>query len=543
MKRLILCVIAVFLLSAAARSEAVTAESKVVKATVYNDRALITREAVFNLAEGCHELLLPNIPAGIDENSVRVALADEGLAILSIETGNSFSESSENPKIAELDAKILAVSDSIKQLDDSLTVLNLKEDFLKRQRAWGEEQSKEQPALKLPGVKELKELSLYLEEAYTDIYKKKAALEPEKRKLSARLEVLQAERNNLSPDAGKTYKTVRVWVEAGQTKKYRLYLNYITAGAFWKPVYDIRGFFEEKKVTVSAFGAVSQSTGEDWKGVDLELSTARPSLGGRMPELFSRYLSFEPPFPAFGAAFKAGNAVAFMKKQNMEERNAADKLAQPAMEAAEMSSGATAVFYKIKRKSDIVSGGRPRNVEISEDSYGAEFQYEAAPELSTTAFLKSSVRNGENSLLAGTANIYLGGEYSGQSVLKSALPGETIDLYFRADEGIKLERKEVKAQDENTGFIIAEARRVTKAYKLTVDNLKSKPVTISINERVPVSKDEKIKVEITKCEPARSGDIKDGIFGWKLELKPGEKRELYYEYKIESPKDRPVYTN
>ena len=543
MKRLILCVIPVFLLSAVLHSEIITAESKVSKVTVYSDRALITREAVFDLASGCHKLLLSNIPAGIDENSVRVALTDDGLAILSIETGNSFSEISENPKIAELNAKILAVSDSIKQIDDSITVLNLKEDFLKRQRAWGDEPAKEQPALKLPGVKDLKELSQYLDEAYTDIYKKKAALEPEKRKLGARLEILQAERNSLSSDAGKTYKTITVWAEAGQAKKYRLYLSYITAGASWKPVYDIRGMFEEKKVTVSAFGAVTQNTGEDWIGVELELSTARPSLGGRMPELFPRYLSFEQPFAAFGAAFKGGNANSFINKKDMDEQNGVDKLAQPAMDAAEMSSGATAVFYKIKRKSDIASGGRPYNVGISEDDYSSDFQYEAAPELSTTAFLKSSVKNGENSLLAGTANIFLGGEYSGQAVFKSVLPGEAFDLYFGADEGIRIDRKEIKTEDENTGFIISETRRVTKAYRIAVQNLKSRGVILTLNERIPVSKDEKIRVELLKCEPAKTGEMKDGIIKWKLELKPGEKLELYYEYKIESPKDRPVYTN
>ena len=54
-------------------------------------------------------------------------------------------------------------------------------------------------------------------------------------------------------------------------------------------------------------------------------------------------------------------------------------------------------------------------------------------------------------------------------------------------------------------------------------------------ESIPVPELEGIKVKITDQCTAPTTHSKDGILTWKVELKPGESREIRLEYEIEIP--------
>ena len=61
----------------------------------------------------------------------------------------------------------------------------------------------------------------------------------------------------------------------------------------WKPnsgLYVWCGCFQ-----ITYYGQIKQSTGEDWTDAKLYLSTAMPSIGGEVPELFTAELRLRRP--------------------------------------------------------------------------------------------------------------------------------------------------------------------------------------------------------------------------------------------------------
>ncbi len=58
-----------------------------------------------------------------------------------------------------------------------------------------------------------------------------------------------------------------------------LELTYIVSGATWKPSYDFRINSTEGILVLTYFAEIIQSSGEDWCGCDLLLSTSNPSSG------------------------------------------------------------------------------------------------------------------------------------------------------------------------------------------------------------------------------------------------------------------------
>ena len=71
----------------------------------------------------------------------------------------------------------------------------------------------------------------------------------------------------------------------------------VVCEASWSALYDLRADVEttlgqsesseapNTKITIEYRASIVQTTGEDWKGVSLTLSTASPNLGSEIPEL------------------------------------------------------------------------------------------------------------------------------------------------------------------------------------------------------------------------------------------------------------------
>jgi uncharacterized protein (TIGR02231 family) len=134
------------------------------------------------------------------------------------------------------------------------------------------------------------------------------------------------------------------------------------------------------------------------------------------------------------------------------------------------------------------------------------------------------------------------------------MPGEKFTLQLGADEGIALKRKIVARFTEDTGFT-TRSRRTTYDIVLTVTNKKRSAERIVLTDALPIARDEKIVVKLlapdgreflkpedVAAAPPRAGIARDGEgrLTWRLDLKPGEKRELALKFSIEHPADLPV---
>lgn len=96
----------------------------------------------------------------------------------------------------------------------------------------------------------------------------------------------------------------------------------------------------------------------------------------------------------------------------------------------------------------------------------------------------------------------------------------------------------------------AKARRTSYDVLITVTNNKRTPERVVVRDVLPVSSEEKIVVKLTApaereflkpeeaaVEPGKTGVMRgaEGRIAWRLDLKPGEKRELPLKFGVERP--------
>ncbi|NJL43260.1 MAG: DUF4139 domain-containing protein [Pseudanabaena sp. SU_2_4] len=74
-------------------------------------------------------------------------------------------------------------------------------------------------------------------------------------------------------------------ISASSEGEFKLEVTYVVNNANWTPLYDVRVSQnkESSSVTLDYLAEVQQNTGEDWAGIKLTLSTAKPGLGTLPP--------------------------------------------------------------------------------------------------------------------------------------------------------------------------------------------------------------------------------------------------------------------
>ena len=523
--------------------EKLLVQSKISGVTVYSDRALVTRQAIVEIKTGVSVISFDKIPLNIDRNSLRVSGADKRLKILGLDILERMNELAFNPKLAELDEKIQEAVDAGKILEDSKNTLIEKMKYLELLKS----NSKTKDGENRMSVKEIKELLTYVEETLTETAGKQRALVLETRKLEKKLELLKNERNSIAQGNQNTFKNAEVSVEAPAAGKYGIELSYVIFGAGWRPVYDVRAG-ASNSVEFSYSGMVTQNTGEDWNDIELALSTAKPYLAGTAPQLrpwYLNYFSFKNKSDVSGLnaqRLRSNSPLRFGEKKLEEEDQQYDKeqiSGNLAIASAVLETGRTSVFFKIKKKMSIPSDSNPHKVPVALEKFEAKMEYEATPELSNYAYFKAKIKNKETPILSGELNIFLEDNYVGNSLIKEIAPGKEFEAYLGVDDSISIERKREENKESSSGwFLTGSNKKLSRQFRVIVQNFKKETVKLLLSERIPVSQNEEIKVALGKVMPEPAENTKEGFLKWNLELKPGEKKEITYEYTVEYPKDK-----
>lgn len=138
----------------------------------------------------------------------------------------------------------------------------------------------------------------------------------------------------------------------------RVAVVYSVKGATWSPSYDCRVFGSENKMTLTYYGLVTQTTGEDWNNVQLTLSTASPAHGGKPPSIPTKIASFAPVFRQQTSARRRSSRGARVERkteQYMTQRNFAAApmedlaLAGAAIEEAARAPTASVSTARVRR--------------------------------------------------------------------------------------------------------------------------------------------------------------------------------------------------
>ncbi len=550
MKKSFLILIASILLSAnfVFAGDVVT-DSKIVKVIVYPDSALVTRSVNVKLDEGENKLLLSNILTPFDQNSLRVSVVDpKNLRIFGASLKEEFLEDIPVTNIKELKDNIQSLSDDIKRQNNLRAVLIDKKNYLDSIRFFANQQLPKDLVTKMPLPQDLDATLKFLDSSLKENYSEMMDCELKVREFNNKLGALQEELNKISGPVQKVKRSIVVDLETLKAGSYEIKISYLVGGATWSAVYDARADFEKSQVEMVSYGIVQQNTGEDWNDVEISLSTARPTIGGNMPYVDPWVLR---PFEvrAMGG-FRMSKSDVRMKETVQYNAAAmldsAEEKSFSAPTFAQAREQGTAIVYDIPKKSFIKSDNSENKLAISTQQLAANFGYSTFPRAVLNAYLGSKVTNSPQlQLLAGRVNIFLNGDFVGNSNIQTIGPGEEFSLYLGVDENVKIKRDLIEKKVDETliAGIPSPNKKTTLKYKLVVENYKSKNIKVKLFESTPIAETDKIKVKVAQLsvEPTQKDwENRKGVWLWEMELTPKEKKEIFITYVVEHAKDLQV---
>jgi uncharacterized protein (TIGR02231 family) len=531
------------LAAAPARAAEVDATSAVDAVIVYPDGASVTRVVTLDLPAGDNSAILRDFPLTLDPSSLRVE--GEAGAKLTIGAIDARPPRAAPPvNASELDKRIEALRDERANLQGAI-------DAAMARRKFAERFAEASPA----GIGDKGEARPIAEwrAAFAAVADEVASADTAIREAGRKQrdldrEIARAEQDRTQKPPNKL--EVRIDLAVSAATRATLRVTYAVRNARWTPLYDARldTGTRDRKPTLELVrrAEITQSTGEDWSNVALNVSTVRTARGGNAPDLNSLIVQYPQP-PRSAASASGGmdaNRPLLRGAPAPMAKMAADSLAERADEQqATADVGGFQVMFKIPGRVSVGASEGAKSLRVSTALLAPDLAVRAVPVKDPTAFLEASFKQTEDApLLPGRVSIYRDGTFVGRGQM-AAGKDETVRLGFGADDKIKIERAVLKRNEGSAGLIVTTSKTDERAFKTTVRNGHDFPIRIAIEDQLPVSENEEIQVEMLPATtPPTATNLRDkrGVLEWAFEAKPGEVRDIAFAWRIRWPKDKGV---
>ncbi|MHC5676006.1 mucoidy inhibitor MuiA family protein [Nostoc sp.] len=526
-----------------------TVQSEIVAVSVYSDRALVTRRGVVDLTGIEQELVITPVPVTVETESVRVSGAGTvGVRLVGVSSDRIYTTEPVGERVAYLTRQIQQLEAEKRHLQAQVDALALQSSFIEGLREKTEEPFSVSLSRKNLSLSETLDFLNFLGSQYSEYAIASGECKTQQQELDKQLQALRTSLQKIQTPHPKESFNLVVAVEVTGEGEFELELSYLVNRASWTPLYDLRFSTTSNIVHLSYLAEITQSSGEDWIGANLTLSTAKPGLGTLPPKLEPWYIDaplpqrvrrrFEAQPPLLPSIPEPPASTARADWEEQDEVTE-DSLIPAETMTAEVSKQGSVVTFKLNGGSNIPNDGTPHKTTIFNDDYPCSFDYVAMPRLVSFAYLQANVKNSPNgaTLLPGKANIFRDNVFIGTTQLDNIAPGQEFKLNLGIDEGLKIERDLVERVVDKR--LISNQRRITYTYRLIITNLLDKEIDLKLTEQLPISRNEQIKVRLSRSNPQiQLGEM--GILEWQLTLPPQERREIYYQFNVEHPPELTV---
>jgi uncharacterized protein (TIGR02231 family) len=500
--------------------------TKTQKVIVFTDRAMITKEAILSVKKGENTIRISGLTPFLINESVQVSTigqSDIGIADVAVE--ETFLKKTDQPGVKKLQADLNEVNRQIKDATYQVSVINNSNDFLKKVDPFPQNQKVTQA--------EIEAHAKFLEKSFSTNFGRIEVIEIKIKKLNDEKIDLESELAKVSTDKRKS-KTIIIHLLAGNEKsELKLGFSYVSIQAGWEPQYEAKADINTSKIKFNYLASIWQSTGEDWTDANIEISTAKPFIYGSLPDLTAWYLDIYSPRPMYTKSISALQQLSGLSMSKEEEQPVENSFKQ-----TEIKEENTSFSFVLPNKVDINSDGQPHHFSIAHADAEAKFAWFTVPKLVQNAFLKASMKNPFTfPLLVGPMSVFFDQKLVGTaSVNETILPEGEMGISLGIDEGVKIERKLQKKLTDYAGLLSKETK-VHYEYTIEITNGKSKEINLDLNDQFPMSRNEKIKVEIEAPKGSEAEVSDQGIIKWKLKLAPGAKRSIPVKFTVSYPKD------
>ncbi len=510
----------------------------IVSATVYPDRVRLTRRGSIKLEGGTHSIKVSPLPLTLNPETLHASIyGSASTRLLGVELKQNANSVHDPDRAHKLEQEIEAGQDELRHLEDKAELI--KQNRVVVDKLAGQTDTYAN-ALASGAITIEKQLA-----AINHLRKQAQSLDDELHKvhLSQRdakrhLDGLARELEQLNHDSQPDHYNALLDVELPDSSELTIEISYVISGAGWQPVYDLR-LLEKQGVPsleVSYLADVTQSTGENWDGISMTLSTARPALTSSIPDLAPWYI--HPPETFIPGANELPLSFSEAVPETSTPIPADSMVTPPAEKTADLASLAqtigTSVSYLIPQTISLPCDGFPHKFNIARFFLAPELEYLSTPKLVQAVFRRARVENSSPyTLLPGQANVLVGDEYVGTTLFELTVPGGTIELDLGNDNRIKVER-DLKRRDIDKRWI-GNRQHFVFGYEISLENMLPVNAKITLYDQIPMPDHNDIKVKMENVTPKPTEHSELNQLVWVIELEPKEKRTIRYDFSIDSP--------
>jgi len=564
----------VVLATSAAFADVQTTTGTISKVTVYRGQALVTRTLDVDLPAGTSELIVTDLPAKIVPESLYAQASGE-IKVLSVRFREKAVREDTREEVKKLDAQIEEVKRKLKHATkerENATDLWTKFKDLWKMAIDGANVDLNRSVMQ---SEQIESYTKYLESKSLEWNQKILELQDTEADLTKELELLTRKRKELDAGHSRTEREAIVFVSSQTGNLAGIELSYLVNGANWNPQYNLRANPKESDVLIEYNAVLNQTSGEDWDGIALSLSTAEPTMVSAPPVLDPMLVSLSAQQPTQQAEQQVFTQLENVRQQVRSRRENIKKgiganfdlntlaisnqgfffnaTGQQVKEfqkqlAVVARKEGVSVTYNLPGKLSLPSRSDQQLVTIASVSAKADFTLIATPILTDYVYLQAELLNNSDTIfLPGQASVFRNGEFVGNSQLPLVTIGEKLTAGFGIDSQVQvtheLEDKKTRIQGGN--------RIDTYNYRIALSNYKNTTVELRLLDRLGYTKDSSIKIDLVKTEPQLSEDSeylrtarKKGILRWDLNLQPNTVDEdatiVKYSFTMEYDKNMQI---
>lgn len=295
---------------------AVTAQRKVEttaeKVMLFIDGAQVTRTKRMELPAGNSSLLFTGLSPYLDARSMQVS-AKGKLTITNVNLQYNFLDSvAVNRQQEQLQQTLKKVEKQQEERKSALALVKAEQEILKNNCTLGNKSN----ALSMATIREA---TVYFSDQMKVLTAKELAINDQLEELSGQYQQLLQELLQAKGKDVKRTGEILVGIHTPVACTATFSLSYYVKNAGWFPSYDIRSGSLTEPLSIVYKANIFQHTGEEWKNIDLSLSSSSPSTGNVAPRLLPYRLNYGWTAPTYRNEMNGNNVSGIVSDAKTNE--------------------------------------------------------------------------------------------------------------------------------------------------------------------------------------------------------------------------------
>lgn len=485
--------------------------------------------------KGINEVVLTDLASNIDRNSINVSGKGDAVIMSVVQRFDYLRSKGKTSQIKLLEDSLETQDRLLSNNSNESDVLKAETDLILSNKNIGNEKIG-------VSVSELQKMAEYYRKRLTEIKNRSYDLSISAVKIKKNIEHLQQQLNEINGRLNKPVNEIVVTLSSKSNSTVELKLSYIIYDAGWSPLYDLRVDNTSSPVAMNYKANVWQNSGMDWNNVLIVLSTRNPVTNNNKPELNPWFIDFaKPSLRKVAITAQAQGQLAAINEQLSSNKivnvSPADHF-QSMADYTEVNQNQLSVEFTPQIKYSIPSDNKPYSVALQDFTIPATYEYYCAPKLDNNEFLIARLTKwADYNLLPGQANIYFENSFVGNSSINPSTTNDTLSISLGRDQSINVTRNVIKDYSEDK-FLSSNIER-TFAFEIKIKNNKKSSEKITVEDQIPISKNEDIVVKLIEYSGAQV-NAETGKLKWIVDVDGGKSVTKKLIYSVKYPGNQQI---